>query len=95
MNVLTFDDVFPGQPSLHFCPEKQTCQVSASRSGSGAGAGELASTYFPPQKSLVVMTRLERLQVQTEEQDEQVVSDKRNLMFKHGIISGFWRSKLV
>lgn len=34
------------------------------------GAAELASTYFPPQKSLVVMTRLERLQDQTGAEQE-------------------------
>lgn len=68
--IPTFYDVFSGQAPLCLSPEKgkvseslgcepDPCQLLCWRAG---------VTYFPPQKILVVMTRLDRLQGERENQ---------------------------
>lgn len=63
VNVLTFDDVLPGQAPFHFCSAntnvwRENLQMLPDLRRSHICQ---AYTYLPPQNSLVVMTKLERL----------------------------------
>lgn len=64
MSILTFNDVLSGQAPLRLGPVKG--KVVRAQQAVAALLWGQGATYFPPQKILVVITRLDLLQRERE-----------------------------